>query len=173
MNNVDYKVLKSCIIRSCTPVRDGSIEFRVNYDKLLHSVDDINLLPLNVGMCPKKVIPEMIPYLSEYFEKTNLSWFTENKYSTVITFIDTESIDEEAQRLIDKLHMKQVDDPSNDKVNDMATLVANYPCYFATIVSYRNDDPKRSGKPSYEIKCRANKVVIKSSDYQYNPKDFS
>lgn len=173
MNNVDYKVLKSNIIRSCCPVREDSIEFKINYEKLEHLVDDINLFPLNVGMHPKKVKPELVPYLSEYFEKTNLSWFTEGKYSTVITFIDTESIDERAEEIIRRLHSKQVDVPEDDKVNDLATLVAFYPCYFATIVSYRNDDPKRSGRPSYEIVCRANKVVIKSSDYQYNPKDFS
>ena len=172
MNNVDYKVLKSNIIRACTPVKCDNINFRVNFDKLSHLVDDIGLVPINVGMVPKKVLPELIPYLSEYFVKTNLSWFNENKYSTVITFVDTSSIDEKAQNLIDKLNQEQVEDPDNDKVKDIAVLVAEYPCYFATIVSYRNDDPKRAGKPSYEIKCRANKVVIESSDYQYNPKDF-
>ena len=43
----------------------------------------------------------------------------------------------------------------------------------ATVVAYQNNDPNRAGRPSYEIICRANKVVIRNADYQYNYKDFS
>lgn len=173
MNNVNYKVLKSNIIKTCKQSKEYSMEFNVNYNKLKDLVSDINLVPINVGMKSKVVKPEIIPYLSEYFEKSHLSWFTDGKFYTVLTFVDTESLDDEAKSLLEKVAMNQEDDPDNDRTNDMATLVANYPCYFATIVSYQNNDPNRIGKPSYEIICRANKVVIKNSDYQYNPKDFS
>lgn len=173
MNNVNYRILSSCIIKSCKQVKQGYMDFNVNFTKLKSLVTDLMLTPININGNAHIVKPEDIPYLSEYFEKTHLSWFSDSKFTTVITFIDTESIDEEAQKLLDSLEANQQDDPDNDKVKAMATLVANYPCYFATIVSYQNGDPSRIGRPSYEIVCRANKVIIKSSDYQYNHKDFS
>lgn len=173
MTNVNYKVLKSNIIKACTQKNAGSMDFYINMDKLSKLTDDINLVPIRIGQEAKKVKPELIPYLSEYFEKSRLSWFSETKYSTIICFIDKNAIDEKAQDLLDKIAKKQVDDPDLDKVKLVATIVADYPCYFANIISYQNNDPRRMRKPTYEIVCRANKVVIKSSDYQYNPKDFS
>ncbi len=174
MNNVNYKTLKSNIIKCCTQIETDIMKFEIDWDKLTSLEKDYKLVPIApVGGDAKKVKAEIIPYLSEYFEKTHLSWFTDSKYYTVITFIDSDSIDDTATELLAKLKEDQTEDPDDDKVNDMATLVADYPCYFATIISYQNGDPNRIGKPSYEIVCRANKVVIKSSDYQYNPKDFS
>lgn len=174
MNNVNYKTLKSNIIKSCCQTETDIMKFEINWDKLTSLVKDHKLVPIApIGEKAKIVKPEMIPYLSEYFEKSHLSWFTDSKYYTIITFIDSDSIDETATVLLDNLKKNQVDDPDDDKVTDIATLIANYPCYFATIISYQNGDPNRIGKASYEIVCRANKVVIKSSDYQYNPKDFS
>jgi hypothetical protein len=150
------------------------MDFEVNFDKLASLVSDLKLVPLTpIGGEARKVKPSDIPYLSEYFEKSHLSWFSDSKYFTVITFIDSDSIDERAEELLNDLIFPQVDDPEIDKVKAIATLVADYPCYFATIVSYQNGDPDRIGRPSYEIICRANKVVIKSSNYQYNPKDMS
>ena len=114
-----------------------------------------------------------ITFLGEYFEKSRLSWWNEDRFFTTVTFVNVSNIDERGQELIELIHKKQVDDPDNDKVENMSELFANYPCYNAVVASYRNDDPKRSGKPSYVIAIRANKVVIKSSDYQYNPEDMS
>ena len=171
--SVDYKVLKSNIIKACSPKTKNGYSFEVNYDKLKSLVEGLELTPVNVGMECKRVHPEAIPFLSEYFEKSKLSWFNDEKYYTVLTFVKSDAIDERCQMLLDRLQMPQEDDPDNDKVHDMSTLVADYPCYFATVVSYRNDSPNRCGKPSYVIVCRANKIVIKSSDYQYNPADMS
>lgn len=173
MTNVNYRVLKKDIIKSCFQKSPESMHFFIDFKKLCEMVEDINLVPVNVGMDSKKVEIDLIPYLSEYFEKSRLSWFTESKYSTVICFVDSEAIDDKAKELIEKIDIMQINEPDVDKVNVLATLVAEYPCYFATIVSYQSNDPKRVGKPSYEIVCRANKVVIKNSNYQYNPKDFS
>ena len=171
--SVDYKVLKSNIIKACVAKHKNGYSFEVNYDKLKGLVEGLELVPIKVGMDCRIVSPEMIPFLSEYFEKSKLSWFNEEKYYTVLTFIKSDSIDEKAQTLLDKIAAPQVDDPEDDKIQDMSTLVAEYPCYFATVVSYRNDSPNRCGRPSYVIVCRANKIVIKSSDYQYNPADMS
>jgi hypothetical protein len=173
-NKVIYKDLKDNIVRSCKQTKEFSMEFRINFEKLATLVSDMSLIPIEpVGGTAKRVKPENIPYLSEYFEKSYLSWFDDSKYFTALTFIDSDSIDEKATHLLNKLKQDQADDPDNDKVKDMATLVAEYPCYFATVVSYQNNDPSRLGKATYEIVCRANKVVIKSSDYQYDPVDFT
>jgi len=171
--NVDYKVLKTNIIKACKARRENTIEFEVDLERLAANVKQMKLTPVNSGLISKKVKTDTIPYLNEYFEKTNLSWFNEEKQYTVLTFVETDSIDDTARELIDKLNTAQVDDPEDDKVKDMSALVANYPCYFATVASYRNDNPKRSGQPSYIVICRANKVVIRSSDYQYNFRDMS
>lgn len=173
MTNISYGTLKSNIIKACSQVSPCHMAFKVDFRKLTDLVEDNNIKPINIGMNSSRIEPNIIPYISEYFEKTHLSWFSEGKYYTVITFIDTTSIDNRARDLIEKINIPQERDPDIDKVNAYATLIAEYPCYFATIVSYQNNNPKRIGKPSYEIVCRANKVVIKSSDYQYNPKDFS
>jgi hypothetical protein len=140
---------------------------------LTKAVANMGLTPIFTNLNAKKVIPENIAFLGEYFEKTRLSWFNDGKHFTVVSFIETESIDERATELLEKLKVPEVDDPENDKVADLSELLANYPCYNAVTVSFRNDDPKRAGNPSYIIVIRANKVVIKSSDYQYNAKDMS
>lgn len=172
-NSIDYRALKDNIIKALSQTKPESMEFKVDYEKLNNIVSDFGLTLLPIGLIGKRVKPENIPYLSEYFEKSNLSWFTENKYFTAIIFIDNNYVDEKAKKLIENLLISQVENPDDDKVNDVAKLVAEYPCYFTTIVSYQNNNPKRVGKPSYVMSCRANKVVIKSSDYQYDPKDFS
>lgn len=173
-NAVKYRVLKPIVIKSCKQVKQGYMDFTVDFEKLTKDIASQNLTPITpVGFDAKIVTPEMIPFLSEYFEKTHLSWFSDSKFYTIITFIQTDAIDDEASELMEKITTPQEQDPNNDKVKAMATLVANYPCYFGTIISYQNGDIDKIGTPSYEVVFRANKVVIKSSDYQYNPKDFS
>ena len=171
--NVDYDILKDNIIKSCNAIKAGSINFEVDYDKLLSQVNDYGLTPAKNGLIAHRVSVENIPYLSEYFEKTHLSWITEERYTTVLTFFLTDDFDEKGLEILEALNSEQVDDPDNDKVADMSYLIANYPCYFATVISYRNDDPKRHGRPSYVIKCRANKIIIKSEAYKYNPHDMT
>lgn len=174
MNNVDYGVLKSNIIKCLKQCKEYSLDFKVNFDKLTSLVANINLVPIApIGENAVRVTPFDIPYLSEYFEKTRLSWFTDGKFRTVVTFIDSEYVDETATRLLAKLKQPDTEDPDFDKVKAVAKLVAEYPCYFATIISYQNNDPNRIGKANFVIACRANKVVIKNSDYQYDPHDFS
>lgn len=178
MNNVNYKALKSIIIKSCKSMKKcdcdcPAMKFEVDFEKLSDLANEMGLTPLKVGLISKPAHPQNIPFLSEYFEKEKLSWFSDSKFFSVLTFIDNESIDEKAQNLIDLLASDPIDTPENDKVKNIATLVAEYPCYFATVVAYQNNDPNRAGRPSYEIICRANKVVIRNADYQYNYKDFS
>lgn len=173
--NVDYKVLKSRIIRSCKPVGKEIVDFVIDFEKLEENCRELNITPIYFGLEARRVKPELVPYLNEYFKGTDLSWFNSSKFSTCISFIHNNYIDEKAQRILDRLKVAQVDDPNDDKVHDIAELLANYPCYNATVVSYKNNNPKylKCGKPSFVIQIRANKVTISNSDYQYNYKDFS
>ena len=173
MNNVNYNDLKYAIRKSCRGIKEFSMDFAINFDKLENLVKGQHLLPIRVGCNPKRVEPDNIPFLNEYFEKSKLSWFNDNKFFTVLVFLDTSSIDETAVNIIRRINKPDSEDPDNDKVKDIAMLTAYYPCYYATVVSYKNEDPHKRNLPSYEIVCRANKIVIKSSDYQYNHKDFS
>lgn len=171
--SVDYTVLKNNIIKACKAKKSGSIDFYIDIDKLATLVDDINLIPIATDLDAKRVIPENIAFIGEYFEKTRLSWFNEERFFTVVTFIKTDDLDDRAYELLELIKKPQVDDPENDKVADMSELLANYPCYNAFVASYKNNDPKFYNRPSYVINIRANKVVIKSSNYQYNPDDMS
>ena len=156
--DVDYKYLKSSIIKSCRQNdNDDVISFYIIGDKLskLTSDENCGLRLLPIGLESKPITPESIINISEYFKDKKLSWFTDDKEYTQIIFVKEESIDDKAQELIDQL----VSD-DYDKVNAVATLVAEYPCYFATIIAYENNGPIRFGKPSYMIGCRANTITI-------------
>lgn len=173
--NIDYKVLKNRIIRSCNPLCKEIVDFEIDYSKLVDECRELNVVPICFGLEASRVKPELIPYLNEYFKDENLSWFSSAKFSTIISFIHKDYIDEKAEELLNKLKDPQVDDPDFDKVSAVAKLLAEYPCYSATVVSYKSNNPKyiKGGRPSYIVQIRANKVVIVNSDYQYTYKDFS
>ena len=175
MNKVDYRVLADLIRRCCKQQHKNtpSMEFYVEYNKLVDLTEDYGLLPIKIGTRSKKVAPDMIPFISEYYEKENLAWYSDGKHVTSLIFMSIEGLDDKAREIIADINTPQIDIPYEDKVKDTAYLVANYPCYFATVTSYQNNDPRLKNRPSYTVACRANKVVIKSSDYQYNYKDFS
>ena len=174
MNNVDYKELKRIIIRSCKGNNDSKVssKFQIDPVSLKAAAAELNLKFVAIGINSRRIMPYDIPLLSEYFEKNRLSWLSDNKYYTVLTFIDVDDVDETAEAIITTLETNSTDNPDQDKVTDFAKLVATKHCYFATVIGYRSNDPKWFNKVSYEIVCRANKVTIKDAEYQYNPKDF-
>lgn len=169
--NIEYKVLINHIYKSCKCYKD-SLKFHINFEKLNNFVDDIGLTLLPIGLTSKAVEMEDIIPISEFFKGQGLSWVNENRHFTQIVFVQTDKIDEECERLMADLETSREDNPDVDKVYALANILANYPCYTATIVSYVGNDPKRYGKVSFEAKCRANTVTIKQDDYQYNHKDM-
>ena len=171
-NIVNYKTLKINILKSCRSLKQTSAEFEVDYDKLCDLVEDIGLVPVYIGLESKRLTPEIVPFLGEYLDKSRLNWLTENKFATVIVFVNAENIDARAKELLDDIYADQMSDPDNDKVAKLGELIANYPCYFCTIISYQNNSLRSSYRVSYEITCRANKVIIKDPNYVYNRKDF-
>ena len=89
MNTISYKSLKTDIIKSCKQMK--GMQFEVDYVKLTDLVADLGLIPLKTDLVAKHITPEMIPFLSEFYKKTHLSWISDSKYFTVVAFIDKES----------------------------------------------------------------------------------
>ena len=175
--NVDYNVLKSNIIKACQQDERGHVRFLVNFDKLSKSVNDIGLTMINVGTKSERVRPNEVSMLSEYFKGVRLSWITDKMNFTNLVFVITDDIDDKCKELITQINGNYEDNPATktddiDKVNALSTIIAEYPCFFACVISYESNDPKRIGRASYEIKCRANTVRIKQENYKYNQDDM-
>lgn len=160
---VNYNLLKNAIIRSAKQTEKDTIKFKIDPENLIENLNQ-NEVPLSVvstiGMDSKPVSLTDVPYLSEFFKGDKLSWINEDKQFTTLVFaIKSDEVDS----LIEVIETDKVDTTIDeiDRVNAMADLLANHPCYIVTIVSYKSNDPKRIGRPSYEIKCRANSVSLK------------
>ena len=163
---LDYKVLKAAIVKACISSKK-STNFVVNYDKLSKAVDELGVTMVNVGVQSSNIEPKDIITLSEYFKANKLKWINNSKDYTILVFVDKEKIDERCQELLDIMNLSQIDNPSVDKANALATLLADYPCYMAGIISYISNEPRRFNILSYDIKIRVNTVLIKDSNYGY------
>jgi hypothetical protein len=170
---LDYSLIKKCIIKSCKQNNKVTLDFQIDANKLDELVSQYGVTFIYNGILAKPVMAWDIPLISEYFKKQKLSWFNRSRYYTTLSFIVTESLDKEGLELLENLKDKnRENDPNFDRVATVSKLLADYPCYNATIVSYRSDDPNRLGKNSYTIVIRANVNVISSPDYEYNNQDI-
>lgn len=160
MANVEYKELRRSIIRGCRANGNG-IEFHIDYERMVELASQFNLLPLKMNLDSKQIEEGDIPFISEYFEKQRLAWISGEKFFTVITFVDKDAITPEDQETIDIINSDE--ETEYDIPNCVASIIASLPCYFATIVSYNSNDPKRINRPTYDIVCRANKVTIRAN----------
>jgi hypothetical protein len=167
--SIDYNVLKSNIIKSTKYYKD-SVAFSVNFEKLSNLSEDIGLTLINIGLGSKPITPDSIPVLSEYFKDQKLSWISKDKDYTILTFIESDSIDNRANELIEEINECK----SEDEVSAISELIANYPVRFAAIISYNSTDPEsdRFKKVTYTISCRANKIAITKENYKYNQNDI-
>ena len=171
---LDYKIIKGCIIRSSTRTSKATNAFEVDLKSLNEELSQYNVQALPVGTTAHRVGTEDIYAISEYFVADKLSWFSKNKFITTLIFTDAgEEMDDGLKELVEKLYASEVDDPELDKTNIVANILAKYPCYMAMVVSYQSNDPTKINRNSYFINCRANKVIIRDPNYQYNPKDMA
>lgn len=169
--NLDYKVLKNLIVKSTKSER-GSVKFIVNYDKLSRLTNEIGLRMVNVGTKSNQLSPSEVPYMAEYFKNRQLSWLNSNKHFTTLVFVQVDHIDDECEKLLDIMNASIIDDPDLDKVQALAKILAEYPCYCSTVVSYMGNDLNRYGLASYEVKSRANQATIRQEDYKYKHQDM-
>lgn len=171
---IDYSTIKRCIIKSCKQESSKTLNFKIDSNKLNDLVKkECNLSFIDNGTISRPVKSFDIPLISEYFKKEKLEWFNRSKHYTSITFIDEESLDDEAKRLLVMLHdSNRIANPEFDSVEAVAYLLANYPCYSAVVVAYQSGDPNRIGKNSYTIIIRANVNAITKEGYEYNNEDI-
>ena len=167
MANVEYKVLKNAILKSCVGEIRGT-KFHINADKLSTSVDDMGLIFVkNDRLVSTPVSEHDIIFLSEYYKEDKLKWIDSDKQFATMLFVDADKRDEKLDILLSILDPDNCDE-DGDKVSAMSTIIAEYPCTLATIVSYRSNDPNRiDSRPSYFIICRANSITIKDENYKY------
>lgn len=170
---VDYNLIKRCIVKSCKQIDPRLLNFKINGEKLEAMVANSGLTFVSNGLDSRFVESRDIALISEYFKKNKLEWFNRSKQFTTLTFIDSESLDEEAERLLVLLRDTiSSSDPDFDPVEAVAYLIANYPCYNATVVAYQSNDPNKFGKNSYTIIMRANVIAITQQEYEYNNDDI-
>ena len=142
-NNVitDYKVnyveLSNCIRKST--IQGKNIDFTFDFDKLGELITDMSLLVVNNDIKSKRIGPEDIVYLGEFFKKTKLSWLDHNKFVSSLVFVRTDvpgALDEEFYELMEDMKANQLDNPDIDKAETLAKILSKYPCYVASVVSY-------------------------------------
>ena len=173
----NYTILKKDILKSIIRNKENILKFKVDQDRLdtILEAEGTELECLNTGIHSRPLREEDIPYISVYFKDERLEWFDVNKGKqfTSIVLIDKKSIDEECIDLIEKLNIK---DPASDLDIDrghvLATILANYPCLIAQIISYKSNNPDFKIQSSFTIGIKANTVLIKNEQYRYNDADI-
>ena len=164
---LDYKILKKKILKAVRQPGQ-TLEFVVNAKQLDTLVRPLGISFIYNDFQSEQVTGSNIPLLSEYFKREKLSWFNRSRHFSTLTFVDLESLDDRGNRILEELQRKdRSEDPSFDRADYVAELLAYYPCYNATVVSYRSEDPERMGKNSYTIIIRANINAILKQQYEY------
>lgn len=169
--DVNYKEIKTAISNAAHAT--SRIRFAIDYDTLNESVKESGLTLVPISLSSRRVEEVDIIGLSEYFWGSRLSWFDDTKEFTELLFVSTDAIDDTVTGLMNELAKDPSDNPDFDRVEAVAKITAEYPCYFATVVSYKSNDPARQDKLCLTMVCRANKVIIKSSNYQYKAEDMA
>ena len=148
----NYSILKNTIIKSSGYTEKGSNSFFIKATKLETLAKECNLRPIIVPTESKHITVEDVPLMVEYFKGNKLSGLDEDKQYILLSFVCEDAIDERCEELL-----------KENSVSSISAIFAEYPCCQALVISYMSNEPKRFGRPSYEIKCRANSVAIKAN----------
>ena len=166
---VDYKKLSDCIREAA--IQGKSIDFTFDFPKLDKLVSDFGLITVPADVKSRRIGPEDIVFLGEFFNKTKLKWLDRFKFYSSLVFIRTDIpgvLDDEFYELMDDIRADQMLNPNIDKAEALAKILAKYPCYVAAVVSYKNNDIKRCGTISFEIICKADLVTRTIDNAKYH-----
>lgn len=169
---VDYTKLSNAIRNST--VQGKGIDFTFDLEHLQNSVNDSSLIVVPNYVFSKRVGPEDIVFLGEFFKKSKLAWLDRCKFFSSLIFVRTDvpgALDDEFYHLIDLIKLNQFENPDIDKPEAIARVLSKYPCYTAVIVSYKNADIKRNGTISFEVVCKANQITIEVDNAKYSTPD--
>ena len=166
---IDYKLLKGLIRSACIDDNNEPLKFNINPKKLETELDnnDMNLVLVPNGFYSKYVNKDSIVLISEQYRGDRLTWFDSHKQYTSLIFLRKDRYDKEARYMVEELlHDKE------DKVSLLADLLGRYPCFVATIVAYKGNNPDHFGRNSYTINIRANMIQRQDEQYNYNNDDI-
>ena len=169
--DVDFNAVKTAIRKSYS-LKSIGLGFHIDYNVLDVEVANYGLTCVYTNPDSKLINVEDVTGIAEFYKGPKLLWLTDRKEFANIIFIKTESIDDIARELLEKLKKPQVEDPSFDRIEAVAKILAEYPCYTAICISYRSNDPKRHGLVGMEISMRASTVTIKNDNYRYRAEDM-
>ena len=167
---VNYVQLSQCIRNAA--IQGKGIDFTFDFNKLAESVESMCLLVVPNDIKSKRIGPEDIVFLGEFFKKySRLTWLDHFKFYSSLVFVRTDvpgALDEEFYELMDMMKADQMENPDIDKAEVLAKILSKYPCYMSAVVSYKNADIKSSGFISFEIVSKANLVTINIDNAKYN-----
>ena len=166
---VNYVQLSQCI--RAAAIQGKGLDFTYDFDKLAESIDSMSLLVVPNDIKSKRIGPEDIVFLSEYFKKySRLTWLDHFKFYSSLVFVRTDvegALDEEFWELMEQMKANQMDNPDIDKAEVLAKIISKYPCYLSAVVSYKNADIKSCGTIAFEIVTKANLVTINIDNTKY------
>ena len=169
--DIDFNTIKSAIRKSYS-VNAFGIGFTIDYSMLDNEISNYGLKCIYTDPVSKPIKEVDITGIAEFYKGSKLMWLNDKKEFANIIFIKSDSIDEFAEELMENLRKPQIDIPSFDRIEAIATLLAKYPCYTAICVSYKSNDPMRCGSTGMEISMRASTVTIKNDNYRYRAQDM-
>ena len=165
---VNYGQLSQCI--RAAAIQGKGIDFTFDFDALQSSIESMNLIVIPNDIKSKRIGPEDIVFLGEFFKKYKLNWLDHFKFYSSLVFVRTDvegALDEEFWELLEEMKAPQIDNPDIDKAEVLAKILSKYPCYVSAIVSYKNADIKKFGTISFEIISKANLVTINIDNSKY------
>ena len=163
---VEYGALKRAIRKSL--IQGKGIDFSVDFDLLNANISDLGITAIEYRTKSKHVNPEDVAYLGEFFRQSDLAWINKFRQYSSIVFINNDYIDDEARELMEDIKTPLIDNPDLDKVEIMSTLLSKYPCYIASVISYKSTDTKRLGILCTEVICKANLATIMKDNETYH-----
>jgi len=168
---INYTELKKAIIRVCKQDGRNVLNFSINGEKMNTAAKDFGLIFLQNAFKSEQVTSANIPLIGEYYKKEKLAWFNRSRQFMVLSFVMEDKLDDKGRKLVAMLYDKnRSKDPAFDRSDIVAELLAYYPCYSATVVSYKSEDPDRIGRNSYNIVVRANiNAILMEEEEYYNP----
>ena len=138
---VNYGQLSQCI--RAAAIQGKGIDFTFDFDALQSSIESMNLIVIPNDIKSKRIGPEDIVFLGEFFKKYKLNWLDHFKFYSSLVFVRTDvegALDEEFWELLEEMKAPQIDNPDIDKAEVLAKILSKYPCYVSAIVSYKNAD---------------------------------
>ena len=101
---MNYNVLRK-VVSSCVEGRQNDPHFRINMFKLRKLTADLGLVPLvyKESYNSKRVMPDDIPLLMEYFKEDKIEWLDSKRTFLTLIFIRQEDLVDNLQELTEDL----------------------------------------------------------------------